>query len=166
MYKVKQFFIKYKIMFFLILVVVIMLMLKNIFGGQRENMVESEIASNPISNLISPTIVNLPINKEKTYKGKTKEEILQMEPEIKYEFIAQLSREEVEGLDMMPNYDFSDLLPYKDQNFIVEKFDYENKKLTVKPLIEDKNQIREEVESWLFYSNGNNPKKIEIIWSE
>jgi len=113
--------------------------------------------------LVSPTPI---INNLKLFGGKTKEEILQMEPEEGYDFITKLSREEVEELDMMPNYDFSGFLPYLNDNFIVEKFDYQNKKLTVKPLIEDKNKIKEEVNGWLFYENGNNPSKIEIIWSE
>jgi len=121
------------------------------------------IVENKINNLVSPTPI---INNLKLFGGKTKEEILQMEPEEGYDFITKLSREEVEELDMMPNYDFSGFLPYLNDNFIVEKFDYQNKKLTVKPLIEDKNKIKEEVNGWLFYENGNNPSKIEIIWSE
>lgn len=116
-----------------------------------------------INNLISPTPI---IIKKNTYGNKTREEILEMDGEDRDDFITQLSREEVEELDMMPNYDFSDFLPYKDQNFIIEKFDHKNKKLTVKPLIQDKTKIKEEVSDWLFYSNGNNPKKIEIIWNE
>lgn len=113
-----------------------------------------------------PTVIVTEIINKKIFGGKTKEEILQIEPEDRDDFITELSRSEVEELDMMPNYDFSQFLPYESENFIVEKFDYQNKKLTVKPLIEDKNKIKEEVDSWLFYSNGNNPRKIEIIWNE
>lgn len=116
-----------------------------------------------IDSLISPipTIIN-----ETTYGNKTKEEILQMELEERDDFVTELSREEVEELDMMPSYDFSDFLPYETSNFKVEKFDYINKKITVKPLIVDKNLIKQEIDEWLFYETGNNPKKIEIIWSE
>ncbi len=120
-------------------------------------------AENKKEILISPTptIIN-----KTTFRNKTRNEILEMKPEDRYEFITSLNREEVEQLDMMPNYDFSDFLPFTSENFIVEKFDYQNKKLTVKPLIEDKIKIKKEVDNWLFYSNGNNPKKIEIIWNE
>lgn len=124
------------------------------------------IENNPeilIDNLVSPTPTIVSRN---IFGNKTREEILKMEGEERDDFITQLSREEVEELDMMPNYDFSEFLPYTSQNFIVEKFDYQNKKLTVKPLIEDKTIIKDEVDGWLFYENGNNPKKIEIIWSE
>lgn len=120
-------------------------------------------AENKKEILISPTptIIN-----KTTFRNKTRNEILEMKPEDRYEFITSLNREEVEQLDMMPNYDFSDFLPFTSENFIVEKFDYQNKKLTVKPLIEDKIKIKKEFDNWLFYSNGNNPKKIEIIWNE
>ncbi len=118
---------------------------------------------NQIDLLVSPTPTIINID---TYGNKSKEEILRMEPEERYDFISELSREEIEELDMMPNYDFSNFLPYTNKDFIVEKFDYQNKKLTVKPLIDDKNKIKEEVNAWLFYENGNNPKKIEIIWSQ
>ncbi len=116
---------------------------------------------NIINNLISPTptvIYNI------TFGNKTREEILEMEEEDRYDFITKLSREEAEELDMMPNYDFSDFLPYISTNFIIEEFDYQNKKLTVRSIIDDKNKVKEEVNSWLFYSTGNNPRKIEIIW--
>ena len=89
-----------------------------------------------------------------------------MEIEERDKFVSELSRDEIEELDMTPDYDFSDFLPFSTNNFIVQKFDYQNKKLTVKPLIKDKDKIREEVNSWLFYENGNNPRKIEIIWSQ
>lgn len=129
--------------------------------------IENKI-ENKTDNLISPTptTTNLTTSDKKTFGNKTKEEILEMESEERDYFISDLSREEIEELDMTPDYDFSDFLPFSSENFIVEKFDYKNKKLTVKPLIDDKNKIKIEVESWLFYENGNNPRKIEIIWNE
>lgn len=114
-------------------------------------------------NLRSP--IPTTINKI-LYNNKTKEEILQMESEEKNEFITKLSREKVEELDMMPNYDFSVFLPYEGKDFVVEKFDKTNNQLIVTPLIDDQDKIKNEVESWLFYENGNNPGKITIIFTE
>lgn len=130
----------------------------------QTNSISQEINNqNKKGDLISPTPE---ITTKTLYGNKTKEEILQMETEKRDLFVSELSREEIEELDMTPDYDFSSFLPYTNKNFIVEKFDYQNKKLIIKPLIEDKNKITEEVNSWLFYETGNNPKKIEIIWSE
>lgn len=106
------------------------------------------------------------VSDKKIFGNKTKEEILQLEAEEKYEFITKLSREEVEELDMMPNYDFSDFLPKRKETFIAEKYSSKERILTVKGLIEDKNKILEEVNSWLFYETGNNPRTIKIIWNQ
>ena len=89
-----------------------------------------------------------------------------MEPEEGYDFITKLSREEIEKLDMMPNYDFSDSLPEKKETFIAEKYDPIKRELIIKPLIDDKEKIIYTVENWLFYETGNNPKTIKIIWKE
>lgn len=115
------------------------------------------------NDLISPTptIIN-----DNEFGNKTKEEILQMDPENRYDFITDLSREEVERLDMMPNYDFSDFLPYKGKTFIAEKYSSQERTLTVSKLTDNKEKSLIEINNWLFYENGNNPKTIKIIWNE
>jgi hypothetical protein len=124
--------------------------------------IENKI-DNKTDNLSIPTPT---ITSSAVFGNKTRQEILQMDPEKRDDFITNLSQEENEELDMMPNYDFSDFLPITKQDFIVEKFDYQNKKITVKPLIQDITILKTEVDDWLYYETGNNPKKIEIIWNE
>lgn len=157
----------YLIIILFIIVVWILAIKINIYmkDNKTSNLpITSSVENKPeilIDNSPTPTIVGRNI-----FGNKTREEILQMDPEDRESFISDLSREENEELDMMPNYPLLDFLPYISQNFIVEKYDRENKKLTVKPLIDDKAKIKFKVEDWLFYETGNNPKKIEIIWSE
>lgn len=113
----------------------------------------------------TPTEI-LKIKTEVKYNGKTKEEILKMEPEEDDSFITELSREEVEELNIMPDYDFSDFLPEKKETFIAEKYDPIKRELIIQPLVVDKEKIINEMENWLFYETGNNPKTIKIIWKE
>lgn len=149
----------------LFIAVIVILLIKINIRTKENNEVVSDLNTEDIkTNLITPQPTE--VIKQTLYNNKTKEEILEMEIEERDKFVSELSRDEVEELDMTPDYDFSDFLPFSTNNFIVQKFDYQNKKLTVKPLIKDKDKIREEVNSWLFYENGNNPRKIEIIWSQ
>ena len=149
----------------LFIAVIVILLIKINIRTKENNEVVSDLNTEDIkTNLITPQPTE--VIKQTLYNNKTKEEILEMEIEERDNFVSELSRDEVEELDMTPDYDFSDFLPFSTNNFIVQKFDYQNKKLTVKPLIKDKDKIREEVNSWLFYENGNNPRKIEIIWNE
>lgn len=149
----------------LFIAVIVILLIKINIRTKENNEVVSDINTEDIkTNLITPQPTE--VIKQTLYNNKTKEEILEMEIEERDKFVSELSRDEIEELDMTPDYDFSDFLPFSTNNFIVQKFDYQNKKLTVKPLIKDKDKIREEVNSWLFYENGNNPRKIEIIWNE
>lgn len=149
----------------LFIVAILILIIKINIRIKENNEVVSDLNTEDIkTNLITPQPTE--VIKQTLYNNKTKEEIIKMDPEERYEFTTELNRDELEELNMMPNYDFSDFLPFSTNNFIAQKFDYQNKKLTVKPLIEDKDKIREEVNSWLFYENGNNPRKIEIIWNE
>lgn len=149
----------------LFIAVIVILLIKINIRTKENNEVVSDLNTEDIkTNLITPQPTE--VIKQTLYNNKTKEEILEMEIEERDKFVSELSRDEIEELDMTPDYDFSDFLPFSTNNFIVQKFDYQNKKLTVKPLIEDKDKIREEVNSWLFYENGNNPRKIEIIWSQ
>ncbi len=149
----------------LFIAVIVILLIKINIRTKENNEVVSDLNTEDIkTNLITPQPTE--VIKQTLYNNKTKEEILEMEIEERDKFVSELSRDEIEELDMTPDYDFSDFLPFSTNNFIVQKFDYQNKKLTVKPLIKDKDKIREEVNSWLFYENGNNPRKIEIIWSQ
>ena len=149
----------------LFIAVIVILLIKINIRTKENNEVVSDLNTEDIkNNLITPQPTE--VIKQTLYNNKTKEEILEMEIEERDKFVSELSRDEIEELDMTPDYDFSDFLPFSTNNFIVQKFDYQNKKLTVKPLIKDKDKIREEVNSWLFYENGNNPRKIEIIWSQ
>lgn len=93
---------------------------------------EQKKIKSPTSTTINKTL----------YNNKTKEEILQMEPEKRYEFVTNLNQEELEELDMMPNYDFSIFLPYEGKDFVVEKFDKTNNQLIVTPLIDDQDKIK------------------------
>ena len=149
----------------LFIAVIVILLIKINIRTKENNEVVSDLNTEDIkTNLITPQPTE--VIKQTLYNNKTKEEILEMEIEERDNFVSELSRDKIEELDMTPDYDFSDFLPFSTNNFIVQKFDYQNKKLTVKPLIKDKDKIREEVNSWLFYENGNNPRKIEIIWNE
>ena len=149
----------------LFIAVIVILLIKINIRTKENNEVVSDLNTEDIkTNLITPQPTE--VIKQTLYNNKTKEEILEMEMEERDKFVSEFSRDEIEELDMTPDYDFSDFLPFSTNNFIVQKFDYQNKKLTVKPLIKDKDKIREEVNSWLFYENGNNPRKIEIIWSQ
>lgn len=152
---------KYFLLLYLLIVVILLTMIKiNLKPNEQIKNNVSVINISPIPTIIKK---NTPIL-EKKYGNKTKEEILQMEEGDGYSFVANLSREDIEELDMMSNYNFSDFLPYKGETFIAEKFLYEDKKLFIKPLIIDKEKIKKEIGDWLFYVTGNNPTKIEIIW--
>lgn len=113
----------------------------------------------------TPTEILRPETEVK-YNNKTKKEILEMDPEEGYDFITELDKNEVEKLDMMPNYDFSDFLPERKTTFVAEKYDPVKRELIVQPLITNKTEITDEVKNWLFYETGNNPKTIKIIWKE
>jgi hypothetical protein len=151
----------------LFIITVLVLAIKiNIFikDNQTNNLKTSnnEIKrENETKTLISPSPT---VTKEILYEGKTKEEILQMEPEKQFEFVTNLSQEEIEELDMMPNYDFSEFLPEKKETFIAESFSYKDRVLTVTGLIDDKEKMLKEINGWLFYETGNNSKTIKIIW--
>ena len=73
------------------------------------------IINNKIDNLISPTTT---IIKQNIFGGKTKEDILKMETEEMDIFVSNLNREEIEELDLTPDYNFSDFLPEKKDTFI------------------------------------------------
>ncbi len=158
----------YLIVILFIVAILILIIKINIRIKENNEVLINSKTEDIKTNLIKPSIISQPteVIKQTLYNNKTKEEIIKMDPEERYTFIGNLSRDEAEELDMMTDYDFSDFLPFSTNNFIAQKFDYQNKKLTVKPLIEDKDKIKEEVNSWLFYENGNNPRKIEIIWSQ
>jgi len=113
----------------------------------------------------TPTEILRPETEVK-YNNKTKKEILEMDPEEGYDFITELDKNEVEKLDMMPNYDFSDFLPERKTTFVAEKYDPVKRELIVQPLITNKTEITDEVKNWLFYETGNNTKTIKIIWNE
>ena len=158
----------YLIVILFIVAILILIIKINIRIKENNEVLINSKTEDIKTNLIKPSIISQPteVIKQTLYNNKTKEEIIKMDPEERYTFIGNLSRDEAEELDMMADYNFSSSLPYKDQNFVIEKFDYESKKLTVKPLMEDKNRIKKEVDSWLFWSAGNNPRKIDIIWNE
>jgi hypothetical protein len=149
----------------LFIITVLILGIKIVINYKQANSLETsnnEIKKeNKTETLVSPIPT---ITKEILYEGKTKEEILQMEPEAQFEFVTNLSQPEIEELDMMPNYDFSEFLPEKKETFIAESFSYEDRILTVTGLIDDKEKILKDINSWLFYETGNNSKTIKIIW--
>lgn len=61
------------------------------------------VVENKLDILISPTPT---IISKKTFGNKTKEEIMQMGDDEKYDFIMKLSQEELEELDIVKNNDF------------------------------------------------------------
>ena len=147
--------IKNNLMIVVLIILVLLLVIIKLSTGRQD-----EVLQNNKNVLPTPTITNI----VKLYNNKTKEEILQMETEERDSFVSELSREEIEELDMTPDYDFSDFLPYINPDFVVEKYDKKNKTITVKPLMEDKEKLKQRVDSWLFYETGNNPRNIKIIW--
>ncbi len=147
--------IKNNLMIVILVVLVLLLVIIKLSTGRQD-----DVSQNNKNVLPTPTVVRT----AKLYNNKTKGEILQMETEERDLFVGELSRQEIEELDMTPDYDFSDFLPYKNPDFIVEKYDKENKTITVKPLMEDKEKLKERVNSWLFYETGNNPRNIKIVW--
>ncbi len=151
----------------LFIVAVLMWWLKIKTNNQNSDINDNLSTITPVINNKTDDFISVkPIINERKYNGKTKEEIVNFEIEEKDLFVSNLTREEIEELDMTPNYDFSDFLPKKKETFIAEKYSSEERILTVKGLIEDKDKILEEINYWLFYETGNNPRTIKIIWSQ
>jgi len=148
--------LKNNLLILILVVIVVLLAIVKINSNRHEN---------KNINLISPTpTVKLTPIIEQKIGDKTREEILQLEPEERYEFITNLNTNEAEKLDMMSNYDFSDFLPYKGKTFVAENYLNNDRTLTVTGLIEDKEKMLDEINGWLFYEMGNNPRTIKIIW--
>lgn len=178
----KEFFKKYGLIVFLVVMIVILGFIKINFGNKSENTSLNEINNSTqkdITNIEDINTSNIETQAElvnqkiiSTESGELSKEILKRYSEVNSEeefnaFFKTLTPEEQEifSTDERPaDYYLIDILPYEENTFIIEKY-LDANILSVKTKGDNFDKSKDDLMEWL-NKNAEDPENITIVWGE